>query len=719
MNVNAATEQAGSDDDRLLTHYFRFVVREESGPLRDRLQRGLVEHALKTGNRAHTMTAANIQANIEKLTGVKTYPRELVNKALYQLVPRGDVEKAGESRAGDDRYRLSQARFDVLDQALERVEQQEQAFRGVVADKIEAIHGPLGREERERVERAFVGLVSAILGKIGEHCALNLVEHKHWQKASEYPVFRRDLEQSVTTLPSELQDAARQAFEEALQSPTPEQGDYLYSIGQVYYAVELLHLDPELQALERPRFEETRLFLDTNLLIAALLPEIREHDAVIALLGLCRSLGFHLCYSERTVEELENLIDTADEEYQRYPPFSHEMAAELADAVASPFLRSYFISWPERKWGWAQFRAYVAAWRGHLESEGILLDVSCPRQMSGQRYEHLKQRLGKGALNGPNDARPPKRPRAAEHDAHMLSAIEQLIARDSAEAHPFGHRYWFLTNDRRLAECARATANSKTRSVCMLAEEWLQYVSPFLSADVSREEAADVFARLLGNHFFVSLGTGINLEDLQPFTAPNVKDFFAGLSREEACRAVAEAAQSEAVVAAERSKRPEVALDHLTGLIDARLREKKARGELVPKDELERLRTQHESDWAQIAQSSSEKDVRIRTLEDQLETTRSALSTAKRQARWSPSYQLPRVGAWLVGCGRWAGSRWKPLLVVVTAIGLAVTVAIEGWGGTALTVITWLGVLLAMITFDIDKAKLNWRKFFGSGGESQ
>src|SRR5207244_9207267 len=74
-----------ASSDRLLTHYFRYVMREESGPLRDRLQRGLVERALKTGNQEHTMTAANIQANVEKLTGVKSYPRELVNQALHQL----------------------------------------------------------------------------------------------------------------------------------------------------------------------------------------------------------------------------------------------------------------------------------------------------------------------------------------------------------------------------------------------------------------------------------------------------------------------------------------------------------------------------------------------------------------------------------------------------------------------------------------------------------
>jgi hypothetical protein len=686
-------------EDRLLTHYFRFIMREESGPLRDRLQRGLVERALKTGNPEHTMSAATIEANIEKQVGVKHYPQELVHQALRELVPRGYVERAGRSAAGVELYRLARDRFENLNGAIGRVEEQERVFQSGVVDKVEAACGHLDAEDRERVEAAFIDFVGTILGKIGEHCALNLVEQKHWARASEYPRFQHDLDHAVKRLPTQLQDAARHAFQETLQSPEPEQGEYLYSIGQVYYVVELLHLDPALQALQRERFEATRLYLDTNLLIAALLQEHDRHGVVIALLRLCNGLGFELRYSERTSEELEGLIGMADEEYRDHPPFSHEMASELALAVDSPFLRAYFISWPSTKWSWQQYRARISGWRDVLKAEGIVVDDSIPTTMSGSRYDHLRYKLGIVVADR-NGRRVPKRRRAVEHDAHMLAAIETLAQRDDKEAHPFGHRYWFLTLDRRLADCARQAARSDVGGVCMLAEEWVQYISPFLGPDVSHEEAADVFVRLLASRFFVSLGAGLNLEDLQPFTAPNVKDFFEGLTREEACRAVSEAAQSEAVAAAERTHRPEIALDRLTGLVEVRLAEKRKHGELVAKTEVDQMRAQHERDKALIAESATEKDARIKALEQQLALSKSHLHAASRHVRWSPSYQVERLCQRLAAGLVWARPRWWRLVIVGAILVGATALQVEGWGGVGLSVIGWFGFAVAIFATD-------------------
>jgi hypothetical protein len=264
-------------DDKLLTHYFRFVVREESGPLRDRLQRGLIERALKTGNPDHSMTAVAIKSRVEQLLTVKEYPRELVNQALSQLVPRGHVQEAGRTNNGAPLYRLAPTRFQMLDIQLERVEEQERSFASSVVQKVEANHGTLADPDRRRVEKAFIDLVGLILGKIGESCALNLVEERHWESASAYPRFQMDLEHAVRGLPAQIQGPARTAFEETLQAPAPDERNYPSPIGPVYYMVELLQLDPELQALQRGRFEETTLFLDTNLLIAALL---EEHEVV-------------------------------------------------------------------------------------------------------------------------------------------------------------------------------------------------------------------------------------------------------------------------------------------------------------------------------------------------------------------------------------------------------------------------------------------------------
>jgi hypothetical protein len=700
-------------DDKLLTHYFRFVVREESGPLRERLQRGLVERALKTGNPTHSMTAVAIRSRVEQLLVVKDYPRELVNQALSQLVPRGHVQADGRTKNGDLLYRLAPTRFQMLDIQLERVEEQERMFGSSVVQKVEASHGVLTDGDKRRIETAFVDLVGMILGKIGESCALNLVEEKHWENASDYPRFQADLEHAVRGLPAQIQEAARTAFEETLRSPTSEERDYLFSIGQVYYMVELLHLDPELQALQRGRFEETTLFLDTNLLLAALLQEHPRHEVVTALLVLCRDLGFDLRYTERTIEEVDVLIDAADQEYRNHPPFDAELAAELADAVENPFLRAYFRSSQATDWSWLQFKMRIAGWREILENQAITLDTKCPRTQTGQRYEHLKRVIGKPPEQTNGVRRRVKRPRAAEHDAHVLTAIEDLIQQDKAEAHPFGHRYWLLTLDRHLADCARKSARSDVGPVCMLAEEWVQYISPFLGPDVSHDAAADVFARLLGSRFFVSLGSGLDLEDLQPFTAPNVREMFEGLSREEACRMVARAAQSDAVAAASPEKRPQVALAKLLGFVDELLRERQSTGELVPREDVERLRQGYAHETQQLAESSQEKDDEIAALRRQVAEKDDALEKAALHVRWSLPYQLGRLRTWAVTrAWSWVRGRWVRLLLATALLVLGVASLVEGWGGQIVSVIILLAAVVAIIAADPDVAKRNVKRAF-------
>jgi hypothetical protein len=697
--------------DRLLTHYFRFVVREESGPLRERLQRGLVERAMKTDNPDHTWTAPALKKRVEKQLRVKAYPRELVNQALGDLVARRHVENAGMTQAGDKQYRLVKTRFEMVDRAVGRVEEQERSFGSSVAEKVEKTHGAVSDRDRRQIEGAFVDLVSTILGTIGEHCALNLVSERQWTLASEYPRFQADLDQAVRGLPHELQGPAKEAFEETLREPTPDEKDYLFSIGQVYYIAELLQLDPSLQTLQRERFEETTLFLDTNLLVAALLDEHDRHAPVIALLRLCRGLKFDLRYTERTIEEVDLLIDVADEDYRRNPPFNDQAAAELADIVESPFVQAYLRSRQKTNWSWAQWKLRIAGWREILAKEGISLDTECSRDVSGQRFEHLKH-----VLSAPRDlangtVRRSKRPRAAEHDAHILAAIERLVRNDDAEAHPFGHRYWLLTLDRHLADCARKNARSDVGAVCMLAEEWVQYISPFLGPDVSADDAADVFARLLGSRFFVSLGSGLDLEDLRPFTAPDVKKIFDGLSHADACAVVAKAAQSEAVAAADPAQRPGVALKQLSGLVDELVRDKKDRGDVVSREEVDRLRRAQE----QLADSAQEKDDEIAVLRNQLARKDSELSEARRQNRWSATYQGGRVLSWAKNSAwPWIAGRCIRLLIAAALLTVSIISLVEGWGGKLVFIITLVAAIITIIAVDPKVVKRNAKRAIGS-----
>jgi hypothetical protein len=283
MTASSSTAQVPRPE-RLLEHYLRFILRDESGPLRERLQQGLVEHALKASNPEDESSASDLKKRIESLTRLPAYPQELVVQALNELVGQGRVDVVSDHPT--PRCRLIERRRHAIDVAMNELHQQEESFAAGVLARIEEAHGKLDPSERELVEHAWRRLVGSILGSFGVHCARGLIEQRHWTgQADSYANLRSELSRSVAPLPEKLRKTTQAVFERTLRNPTQSEAKQLYAAGQVYYIAELLHLDPELQALQRSRLEATAVYLDTNLILAVLLRENRDHAVVLALVG--------------------------------------------------------------------------------------------------------------------------------------------------------------------------------------------------------------------------------------------------------------------------------------------------------------------------------------------------------------------------------------------------------------------------------------------------
>lgn len=77
--------------DDLLEHYLRFVIHERSGPLRERLQQGLVERALLGRSPNTVLSAQIISERVAHFSSLPKYPAEVLAQSLNQLVARGDV----------------------------------------------------------------------------------------------------------------------------------------------------------------------------------------------------------------------------------------------------------------------------------------------------------------------------------------------------------------------------------------------------------------------------------------------------------------------------------------------------------------------------------------------------------------------------------------------------------------------------------------------------
>jgi hypothetical protein len=683
----------------------RFILRDEGGPIRERLQRGLVEHALRTGNPDHAMTAETIRDRIIHFGSLPDYPLALVTQGLNQLIARGDIHTLAATDGQHRLYRLKPPRFRAVDRALSDTEAQERRFHESVVRRLEIRHGALSRDDKELIECAFSTFVGKMLGALGERCAHRLIEERSGTQVT-YPSLKDDLETVVRGLPLQLQEDARHAFEDVLRHPSEDESAYLYSAGQVFYIAELLNIDPELQNLQRGRFETTTLFLDTNLLLALVNPKDDAHDAVTGMISLCRAVNLKTAYTERTAEEFDALITAADTEYRATPPFAPETAAEFAPLVENPILRGWLESFGEHKAAWPQYRTRVGAWRNVLSNLDVNLFSLQPISHSDGRFQQLKKLFTGERRTRRGEARSPKRPRAVEHDAEVVASIESLVAADQAEPNPFGPRFWFITRDRHLVDCARSSG----RSVAMLAEEWVQYIAPFLGPDMSTLDAAATFTGLLSSRFFPSLGQRMTLADLRLFTEPKVAELTAGLSTEDACRAVADAHLETVTRTGNGPRDDAAAIARLAELAERKIKARIKTGQLVEAGELDRLRSQRQADIERAEASSIEQAKEIDELKEQLAATSADQKT-------SVGYWWRRISRSVVRVGQQlrAWKRAHPRRVVLFAVLFIAVCALEVFGlnGLLLRLLMPIALIVPALDVNLEQVKKNVGRLFG------
>jgi hypothetical protein len=275
------------------------------------------------------------------------------------------------------------------------------------------------------------------------------------------------------------------------------------------------------------------------------------------------------------------------------------------------------------------------------------------RLCSSLVQDHKKTRGKKAGKKGDgrifDTKRRPRLPRAAEHDAQMLLSVEALAHQDRGEQHPFGNRYWFVTLDRRLADTARRELDRSVGCVCMVAEEWVQYIAPFTGPDVSGEQPEEIFSTLLASRFFQSLGRSLTLRDLQPFTTPNVSGLLEGLHAEEAARAVAEAHAAQVTTGSPRQI-DERRMERLAEVVDRKLEERRKAGELIPAAEVQGLVATHDHVAEAMRDEIAGRETQIHSLSNELDAVRAYQRSSVRflteRFRERASVVLETLKAW-------------------------------------------------------------------------
>lgn len=458
------------------------------------LQAGLILQTLAALGRP--ATPEDVRSCVHRDLGV-SIPLDSVVRAISHLLNDGIVTQA-------PNFAVS-LQEDAKSQFVTQAEATRRLKSDVMRDWLDAVDVDLGA----RNEHALTAIQRTELEADLETFLLQLVRyHGAEVVAFLYPdsqVSRPVLEMNEPSLFSELPprgDVVRELRRIALPAFVREarglRATFIAGLLHRAALLQILQADASASALFSETLTPPILFLDTNFVFRLLglqgeVLRAAAHDV----LSHGRALAQRFCISQRTLEELEGVVEQQGDWVARdedIPEALGEVASEFVSG--NDYVSSYWRD--RRRHGMTahQFRDRYRQLRLLLENDGITVDPRLQAEILASPEFADATRVLKTFKPGEPAAR-------VEHDAFHKALIERLRC-DRSGLPPAGWHdvgFLFLTFDNRLPPyAAQLAAQRKGHRVpfCLMANEWLQILY-FLRP--SAQIRPEVFVALLNSPY--------------------------------------------------------------------------------------------------------------------------------------------------------------------------------------------------------------------------
>jgi len=469
------------------------------------------------------ITKGEIIASIEKDLKVEKFPEMLIDFALSRLKQKRFIESV-HGKSGD-LYFLTQDNRTKFKLMKEQYSQTTTRVKEKLANKIKnaaSITLELGKEAL--VFSSFTSFLGQILARFGAECCASIIG-SHGKEIAFAPTDILELLNSVVSSEKDenLRNAEKQAFIEYISNPDEDLSDYLYSLAQSYFIIQILHIDPECQGCTRESLQKKKVYLDTNVIMHSLTGKSQRNKAVDTALKLTKDLGIAIVFSKRTKEEFMKLVDDSRRVFGKDPTAPSERVDKVYNQLEDGFLKDFLEK--KKKNPKLTYERYA----DRLEEIEIVLKNRYSVTFDGDAHnivlEHpdlpqLKQIVvDEGIPFGLF-----KTDFVAEHDAFHILLIQELRKTESGDV--LGPNYWFLTHDRSLSFVEKKFGKEKIHSSIFL-DNWVELISPLLAPEQTKD-ARDAYANLFASRlplltqtikeedFFVLQGKWIDDEDLTP-----------------------------------------------------------------------------------------------------------------------------------------------------------------------------------------------------------
>ena len=284
---------------------------------------------------------------------------------------------------------------------------------------------------------------------------------------------------------SNIEKALLIVFREEFSNPKSD-----FAVGLRLFSVrhlmsKIIEKNPSIDSIKKEFFKETKLFIDTNVLISMLCTTSRLYETINSLIFKTKQLGGKVLISNWTLNEFRTSVDTAKNMFNliksgRIRPLAVEN--EIIDAY-------YELS--DNSKDWIDFISELQNNLNNLIGTKIIEEELCdePDQSKIDEVECLlnDHYSGKGVH---------KKPPLITHDSKILLCVQK--SRKPREISV--GTSWFLTRDEKLRRFEREniTALGFYSESVISCDIWFEILMPFIDSQLSEEDISKSFSRVIG-----------------------------------------------------------------------------------------------------------------------------------------------------------------------------------------------------------------------------
>ena len=298
-------------DKKVLRRLAMFTLNRKTDDLSSELYEYLVMTTISDDKLKKGLTKTQIVSAIAKDLGVVDFPNNSVTAALGRMTEKRFVEVI--HNRNEDLYFLSQDKFQAFEVMGDLYSKILVGVKKALGTKIsKAIGTPIDLGLENGAFSQFQKILGTLLSTLGEECCYAIVSSKGKLEGLKTSEFIHILNKELSEITDEkIREAEKTAILDYLSEPDEYLSDYLFSLAQSYFMINVLHIDPECNVYTKKALQETTIFLDTNVLMHALVCSRPKYVAADTALKISSKLGVKLILSKLTKEEFEHQLINA------------------------------------------------------------------------------------------------------------------------------------------------------------------------------------------------------------------------------------------------------------------------------------------------------------------------------------------------------------------------------------------------------------------------